>query len=91
MLRSVLNQYGTLFVPYIPKWPSEVCHTNVNAEYNEKEQTKTHGNIKESKTTVYWREVPVCRAAWLPACLSAPQSVTEEGRLPAVTMATAGQ
>ena len=50
MLRSVLNQYGTLFVPYIPKCPIEVCHTNVNAEYNDNEQNKTHGNIKESKT-----------------------------------------
>ena len=50
MLRSVLNQYGTLFVPYIPKCPIQVCHTNVNAEYNDKEQNKTHGNIKESKT-----------------------------------------
>ena len=51
MLRSVLNQHGTLFVLYIPKCPIQVCHTNVNAEEcNDIEPNKTHGNTKESKT-----------------------------------------
>ena len=49
MLRPVLNQYGTLFVPYIPKCPIQVCHTSVNTEYNNNEQNKTQETRKTAK------------------------------------------
>ena len=49
MLRPVLNQYGTLFVPYIPKCPTQVCQTSVKTEYNNNDQNKTQEIRKTAK------------------------------------------
>ena len=77
MLRPVLNQYGTRFVPYFPKCPIQVCHSNVNTEFNSNEQNKTQEIMKTAK--MFWREArrtscehkhPVAAMRSVPVCQS---------------------
>lgn len=49
MLCSVLNQYGTHIVLFIPNCPIKVCNTNVNSKYNNNEQNKTNETEKKEK------------------------------------------
>ena len=49
MLRPVLNQYGTQFVPYFHKCPIHMSVTHTNTKSNNNDQNKTQGILRSAK------------------------------------------